>query len=79
MPDMDGYELLQRIKNINASLKILPTSAFEYNSRYFARNFSYLDIGGFIEKPISIDELRKVVLTVLNNNSLEHGPNVHLL
>jgi len=80
MPVMDGYELIRQIKKIKPDVKALLMSAFKYNSRYFARNLSHLKIAGFIEKPVSMSELRKVVVTVLNNNySPQHSPNVHLL
>jgi two-component SAPR family response regulator len=79
MPGMDGYELTRQVKEIKPNVKILLTSAFEYNSKYFAKDLSHLDISGFIEKPISVNEVRNIVLTLLKKNTCFHyGSNVHL-
>jgi DNA-binding NtrC family response regulator len=81
MPGMDGYELAKQVKKIKPDVKILLTSAIKCSSnRYFTKDLSHLDIAGFIEKPISVNEVRKAVLTLLNKNTdFHHGPNVHLL
>jgi hypothetical protein len=51
-------------------VKVVPASAFEYDSIYFSKDLSLENITArFIEKPISIAELRKVVHTLIDNNN----------
>jgi hypothetical protein len=50
-------------------------SAFDYSDSYFAKAFSHSEIGGFIEKPIALSELRKLVLDHTHNNNTISCPN----
>lgn len=83
MSGIDGYQLAQQIKKIKPDVKILLTSAFEYDDRYYTTGLPRLDLAGFIEKPISMSELLTVVFTVLDNNTAaatqQHSQNVHIL
>jgi DNA-binding NtrC family response regulator len=78
MPCIDGYELAEQVKKINSGIKILLTSACERSSQHFTKDISHLDISGFIEKPISMAQLCKVVHTVIDNKPLQYGPDVYL-
>jgi CheY-like chemotaxis protein len=70
MPTMDGYQLAWLVKKIKPEVKVVPASAFEYDSIYFSKDLSLENITArFIEKPISIAELRKVVHTLMDNNN----------
>jgi two-component system, NtrC family, sensor kinase len=81
MSGVDGYELARQVKKIKPDVKILLTSALECSSsRDIAKDLSHLDISGFIEKPISVKEVRNAVLTLINKNTgFHYGPYIHLL
>jgi response regulator RpfG family c-di-GMP phosphodiesterase len=78
---VDGYELARQVKKIKPDVKILLTSALECSSsRDITKDLSHLDISGFIEKPISVKEVRNAVLTLINKNTgFHYGPYIHLL
>ena len=71
MPKMNGFELYKKIKDKedrnNRGVKVCFITAFEEYYREFQESFPNLDIDCFIRKPISIDELVKVVKTKLNS------------
>jgi CheY-like chemotaxis protein len=69
MPHMTGYEFERELKKIKPDVKILLISAFEYSDSYFAEAFSHSEIERFIEKPIALSELRKLVLDHTHNNN----------
>jgi DNA-binding NtrC family response regulator len=75
MPAMDGCELAQKIKKIKPDVKILLMSAYEFDcsDRCFTKAFLHSVVAGFIEKPISLDKLRTIIRTVLNNTKLSTG------
>ena len=57
MPQMNGYELVKRIKLCNESQGLL-MSAFEINDLEFSKvEFPSVKIDGFISKPISLKDL----------------------
>jgi len=66
MPIMNGYEFAEELKKIEPAVKIFLMSAFEYSDSYFTKAFTHSEIDGFIEKPISLNELRKIVLGYTN-------------
>ena len=67
MPEMDGYELIRKIRaedryeNIKA---IAVTSAVQVGS---AQNAQESGFNGFLPKPVFLDELAKVITTVLGD------------
>jgi two-component system, OmpR family, response regulator ChvI len=71
MPKMNGFELYKKIKDKedrnNRGVKVCFITAFEEYYREFQESFPNLEIDCFIRKPISIDELVKVVKTKLNS------------
>ncbi|OEE35452.1 response regulator [Vibrio anguillarum] len=67
LPDMDGLDLTNRIKNIDNNIKILIFSA--QNSIYFARRSMESGASGFISKE---NDLSQVTLAI---NSIKGGYN----
>lgn len=67
MPRMNGYELIQQIKKLRQDIKILIISAFEFDID-FPGNFSRSDVDEFIEKPISLYKLNKIVRTLTHTH-----------
>ncbi len=73
MPGMKGGELVERLAQHHANLKVLYMSAYTEGD---AINFGMLSPGmAFIEKPFSPDELAKKVRAVLAGNGT--GPSLH--
>jgi response regulator RpfG family c-di-GMP phosphodiesterase len=68
---MNGFELYQKIKDKedpkNRDVKVIFITAYEEYFSEFQETFSNLDIDCFVRKPISIDELVKIVKTKLNS------------
>ena len=65
MPDMDGVETMQKLKNIEGFCT--PIVALTADAQGDAKT-KYLSLGfdGYIAKPIIIDELRNVLKTIKN-------------
>jgi two-component system, OmpR family, response regulator ChvI len=61
MPKMEGFELYDKIKNIDKSVKVFFISAFEIDHAAIRKQYPSLKIENFIPKPILIPELIKKV------------------
>ena len=61
MPGMNGFEFIQKIKEISPAIKVLLMSAFEINSSELSAGLGQTKIEGFIQKPISLHELNGVI------------------
>jgi DNA-binding response OmpR family regulator len=62
MPNMTGFELYRRIKDIDSKAKVCFITAFEtYYEKFRQEFFPLEEIKGFIRKPIEIDDLIKFV------------------
>ena len=65
MPQMNGFELYQQIKNKfgdnSSSTKVCFITAYEIYYETLKKEFPTLDVGCFIKKPIEIEELVNTV------------------
>jgi DNA-binding response OmpR family regulator len=61
MPKMNGFELYQRLQEIDLKVKICFITAFELYFDEFQRTFPKLKVECFVRKPVSIDVLSKVI------------------
>jgi DNA-binding NtrC family response regulator len=61
MPGMNGFEFIQKVKEISPAIKVLLMSAFEINSSEVSAALGEAKIEGFIQKPISLRELNNVI------------------
>ncbi len=61
MPTMNGFEFIQKIKEIRPAIKVLLMSAFEINSSELSAGLGEAKIEGFIQKPISLHQLSSIV------------------
>jgi response regulator RpfG family c-di-GMP phosphodiesterase len=61
MPGMNGFEFIQKVKEISPAIKVLLMSAFEINSSELSAGLGEAKIEGFIQKPISLHELNNVI------------------
>jgi two-component SAPR family response regulator len=62
MPNMTGFELYRKIKDIDSKVNVCFITAFESYHEEFKREFFPLEnVKGFIRKPIAIKDLTKFV------------------
>jgi CheY-like chemotaxis protein len=61
MPQMNGYELASRIKNLRSEVRVILMSAFEINHADMARMLPDTKIDSLVSKPISLKSLTKVL------------------
>ncbi len=66
MPRMNGYEALCEIRSFAPDLPVLLSSG--YSEEESTRDFSSLNLSGFIEKPYSLDQLVRAVRAILDDN-----------
>jgi two-component system, OmpR family, response regulator ChvI len=57
MPNINGFELYEELKKIDDKPKVCFITAYELYYEVLKKDFPELDIGCFIKKPISIEEL----------------------
>jgi DNA-binding response OmpR family regulator len=58
MPEMDGFELYEKLEQIEQGVKVCFITAFEFNYLALREIYPSLNFGSFIRKPIESDELR---------------------
>lgn len=62
MPNMTGFELYRKIKDIDPKSKVCFITAFEtYYEKFRQEFFPLEEIKGFIRKPVEIEDLIKFV------------------
>lgn len=66
MPEMNGYEFVKNIKKIKPEVRVFLMTAFEINDNEFKKVFQAVDIDEFIQKPISFNELTRMVSKYIN-------------
>jgi len=67
MPGMPGFEFITKVKQIQPHVKVLLMSAFEINDMEFSKALpTNIKVDGFVQKPISNQQLVKIVKDTLN-------------
>lgn len=61
MRDMNGFELYEELKKIDDKPKVCFITAYELYYEALKKDFPKLDVGCFIKKPISIEDLAKKI------------------
>src|SRR5215211_1064309 len=67
MPSPTGFELAKEIYKINPDVKILLMSSFEIHKSEFDKVLPSIRVEDFIQKPVSIAELKNTVLKHIGN------------
>jgi response regulator RpfG family c-di-GMP phosphodiesterase len=57
MPQMNGFEMYRKIREVDQNSKVCFLTAFEMYIEEFRRVFPSMDIKHFIQKPISMPDL----------------------
>jgi two-component system, cell cycle response regulator CpdR len=61
MPQMNGFELVARIKNLRSEVSVILMSAFEINFTEMANVLPNIKIDNLLSKPISLRNLTKTI------------------
>ncbi len=63
MPYMDGSEVFKQLKNIKPDVQVILTSG--YNEQAAINHFTEKKLAGFIQKPYTLEELKKIIEKVM--------------
>ena len=66
MPDMNGFELCEKIIELDVNIRVCFMSALEVNIRALREVYRNVGFGCFIEKPVSIDYLINILAAELD-------------
>lgn len=61
MPGMNGYEFVNKVKEIDKQIKIVLMSAFEINDKAIHNVLPDIKVDGFLQKPFSMQHLNDVI------------------
>jgi two-component SAPR family response regulator len=66
MPDMNGFELCEKMLDIDINVKVCFMSSVEINPDALREIYPSLSLGCFIRKPVTIDYLIKRIMSELD-------------
>jgi DNA-binding response OmpR family regulator len=66
MPQMNGFDLYRKLRNIDDSVKYCFMTAYELYYEALKKNYPCLDVGWFIRKPISAEQLVREIKSKLH-------------
>jgi DNA-binding response OmpR family regulator len=68
MPDMDGFDLYKKIKELDNNVKVCFLTASEmYYENYRSKEYSLIEEDLFIHKPIENDELINKIKKIMDS------------
>ena len=67
MPEVNGFEIARRVRDINPDIPVVFMTAFEINSSEFHQVFPSLQVKEFLQKPFQV---QKLIDTVKKYNSV---------
>ena len=74
MPNMDGFELYERLKKIDPDIRVCFLTASEmYHEEFRKAEHSALNKDLFLQKPISTDDLVREVSRKISSNNCSNG------
>jgi YesN/AraC family two-component response regulator len=65
MPSISGIRLAEKVKDANPNVKVLLLTGSEIRDNEFSKVFSSMQVDGFLQKPVGIRDLAKMVLSLL--------------
>ena len=65
LPNMDGFELYDKIRNMDKRIKVCFISAYQLNYLALRDQYSGLETDCFIPKPVKVEDLKKRVTAEL--------------
>jgi CheY-like chemotaxis protein len=68
MPGMNGFQLYERIRDLDDKVKVCFLTAFEESRREFRNSFPFLEeVNCYLKKPITVQDLIKRLADVANS------------
>jgi two-component SAPR family response regulator len=67
MPALSGIQLARKVKEINRDVKIILMTSFEIRDNEFSKVFPSIHVDGFVQKPISINDLTNKILRIIGD------------
>ncbi|HEX6029050.1 MAG TPA: response regulator [Nitrososphaeraceae archaeon] len=61
MPGINGFEFVQKIREVKPKIKVLLLTAFDINTSVFSEELLATKVNGFIQKPISLKILNSEI------------------
>jgi DNA-binding NtrC family response regulator len=68
MPGMSGIKLARKVKEINPKVKVILMTSFEINDNEFSKVFPSMQVDGFAQKPIGIEDLTNKILDIIGES-----------
>ncbi len=65
MPELSGIQLARKIKEINPNVKVVLMTSFEIRDNEFSKVFPSMQVDGFVQKPIGINDLTNKILSII--------------
>jgi DNA-binding NtrC family response regulator len=65
MPGISGIRLARKVKEINPDVKVVLMTSFEINDNEFSKVFPSSQVDGFVQKPVSIQNLANKILDII--------------
>jgi DNA-binding NtrC family response regulator len=65
MPGLSGIQLARKVKEINPDIKVLLMTSFEIKDNEFSKVFPSMHVDGFVQKPISMNDLTNKILSII--------------
>ena len=65
MPELSGIQLARKVKEINPNVKVVLMTSFEIRDNEFSKVFPSMQVDGFVQKPIGINDLTNKILSII--------------
>ena len=65
MPELSGIQLARKVKEINPIVKVVLMTSFEIRDNEFSKVFPSMQVDGFVQKPIGINDLTNKILSII--------------
>ena len=65
MPELSGIQLARKVKEINPGVKVILMTSFEIRDNEFSKVFPSVQVDGFVQKPVGINDLTNKILSII--------------
>jgi CheY-like chemotaxis protein len=73
MPEMSGFQLVRRVKDLRPDIKIVLMTAFEVNKTEFESVFPSTPVDKVMRKPFAISQLAEAIKEVHRSDSMQES------
>jgi two-component SAPR family response regulator len=70
MPQINGFELYRKLRNIDDKVKYCFMTAYEVYYKTLRKDYPTLDIGCFIKKPFKLEDLIREIRSQLKSSRI---------